>query len=303
MKNKIEITWEVLFRDLAAFKVSSVYPVYVYGVPKGGMIITGFLSSLYPNIKQTSHPEQASVIIDDIEDSGKTRSYYKSRFPNIPFHSLYKSADYPNSWLVFPWEKDHPGGASVDTIEDNIVRILQYIGENPSRDGLIKTPRRVIQSFTELYAGYGKDPETVFTTFENDGDYDSMVLLKDIELHSTCEHHMLPFYGRAHVAYIPGDGTGITEKKIIGISKLARLVDIFSKRLQVQERICEQVTSAIMQYLKPKGAACVIEAVHMCMCSRGVGKQHSSMVTSSVKGVFRSDLAVREEFINLIRKS
>lgn len=183
---------------------------------------------------------------------------------------------------------------NIEGPEENIRRLLEFIGEDPDRDGLKETPERVIKSYKELYSGYGKDPEHILKTFEDEG-YSSMVLLKDIEMYSMCEHHMLPFYGKAHVAYIPAHG------KIVGISKLARLVDIYARRLQVQERICEQVTDALMDILSPKGAACVIEAVHMCTCMRGVGKQNSVMSTSSLKGVFLKDNAVRQEFMNLIK--
>lgn len=263
----------------------------MYGVPTGGMILAGFLKKL--TVVHT--PELADIILDDIEDSRRTRLFYLDKYPTARFVALItKGVDFgTDEWLTLPWEREHPAGPR--TIEDNITRLLQYIGEDPARDGLKDTPRRVIKSYSELYGGYGKDPKDIFTVFENDG-YNSMVILKDIELHSTCEHHMLPFYGKAHVAYIPNDG------KIVGISKLARLVDIFAKRLQVQERIGEQVTKALMEYLDPKGAACVIEAKHMCMCARGVGKQNSVMVTSSLKGEFMNDQAVREEFLNFIHR-
>jgi GTP cyclohydrolase IA len=177
--------------------------------------------------------------------------------------------------------------------EQTIYHLLKYIGEDPHRDGLKETPKRVVKSYSELFSGYKQKPKDIFTVFEHRGSQ-SMVLLRDIELYSMCEHHMLPFYGKAHIAYIPQNG------KVVGISKLARLLDIFSRRLQIQERICEQVTAALMEHLKPKGAACVIEAVHMCMCARGVNKQNSKMVTSSLKGAFLDEIAVREEFMKLI---
>jgi len=175
-----------------------------------------------------------------------------------------------------------------------IKQILQYIGEDPDREGLKETPRRVVNTWEELYSGYGKDPKDILTTFDAKG-YDQIVLLKDIELYSMCEHHMLPFFGKAHVAYIPN-------KKIIGISKLARLVEIYARRLQIQERIGDQVTSALMKYLNPLGTACIIEATHMCMRMRGVAKQNSVMVTSSMKGVFMSKPEARQELMQLIKK-
>jgi len=175
-----------------------------------------------------------------------------------------------------------------------IIRLqLLRVGDDPSREGLLETPNRVIKSWNEIYSGYNKKPEDLLTVFEAGG-YNQMVILKDIELFSMCEHHMLPFFGKAHVAYIPGE-------KVIGISKLARLVDIYARRLQIQERIGEQVTDALMTFLKPKGAACIIEATHMCMRMRGVAKQHSTMITSSLKGVFLDDLATRQELISMIK--
>ena len=150
----------------------------------------------------------------------------------------------------------------------------------------------MVKSHKQLFAGYNQNPEDLFTVFEQE--YDQMVVLIDIELDSICEHHMLPFYGKAHVAYIPDKG------KVIGISKLARLVDLYARRLQIQERIGDQVTKALMDNLKPLGAACVIEASHMCMKMRGVQKQNSIMTTSSLTGVFKDDLAVRTEFLNFI---
>lgn len=175
-----------------------------------------------------------------------------------------------------------------------IVEILESIGEDPKREGLLKTPHRVVKSWQEIYGGYTQDPKSVFTTFDA-GSYDQIVLLKDAEIYSMCEHHMLPFFGKVHVAYIPND-------KVIGISKLARLVDIYARRLQIQERIGQQVTDALMAYLKPKGAACIIEATHMCMRMRGVAKQNSTMVTSSLTGVFYDKQEAREELMQLIRR-
>lgn len=171
---------------------------------------------------------------------------------------------------------------------------LQFVGENPNREGLLNTPIRVVKMWDEIYSGYKKDPKDILTVFDSDG-YDQIVLLKDFEFYSMCEHHMLPFYGKAHVAYIPNG-------KVIGISKLARLVDIFSKRLQIQERLTQQVTNALMEHLQPLGAVCVLEATHMCMRMRGVAKQNSMMVTSSMTGVFLENQAAREEVMQLIRR-
>lgn len=165
--------------------------------------------------------------------------------------------------------------------------------EHGTRQGTADTPKRVVKMWDEIYAGYDQDPANIFTSFDSDG-YDQIVLLKDFEMYSMCEHHMLPFFGKAHVAYLP-------DQKVIGISKLARLVDIYAKRLQIQERIGEQVTDALMEHLQPLGAVCIIEATHMCMRMRGVEKQNSVMVTSSVRGIFREDPAVKQELMQLIK--
>jgi GTP cyclohydrolase IA len=181
---------------------------------------------------------------------------------------------------VLPYEQASP-----------IVDILKMIGEDPTRDGLRETPARVEKSWKHLFAGYKKNPADVLKEFESS--YDEMVVLKNIEMYSVCEHHMQPFFGHAHVAYLPNE-------KVVGISKLARVLEIYSRRLQIQERICQQVTDALMEHLNPKGAACVIEAKHFCMMCRGVEKQNSTMMTSSLKGAFREP-AVRAEFFSLIK--
>jgi len=181
----------------------------------------------------------------------------------------------------------------MNSMKAHITEQLRYIGEDPTREGLVETPNRIVRSWKELYCGYDQDPKELLTTFDSDG-YDQIVLLKDIELYSMCEHHMLPFYGKAHVAYIP-------DKKVIGISKLARLVDMFARRLQIQERLGEQVTSTLMEMSQPQGAACIIEACHMCMRMRGVAKQQSTMVTSSLKGVFLTKGEARQELMGLIK--
>jgi GTP cyclohydrolase I len=190
-------------------------------------------------------------------------------------------------------------GIMTETEKEHIIyRLLQAIGENPDRPGLLETPNRVVRSWDELYIGYKQDPIDVFKTFEEDG-YNELVWMKNIEFFSMCEHHMLPFFGKAHVAYIAND------KQVIGASKLARLVDIFARRLTTQERIARQVTESLMQYLKPVGAACIVEAVHLCMRCRGVGKQNSVMGTSCLRGVFLEDSdagrAARAELIGLLK--
>ena len=187
-----------------------------------------------------------------------------------------------------------PAAREVDIprIERAVREILIAIGEDPDREGLVKTPNRVARSYTELMAGLRDNPrrhlKTVFTER-----YDEIVLLRDIQFHSLCEHHLLPFTGRAHVAYLP-DG------KVVGLSKLARLVEGYARRPQVQERLTTQIADALMEELSPNGAACVIEAVHTCMTIRGAQKHGSTMVTSAMRGIFKDNASSRAEVLSLM---
>ena len=176
---------------------------------------------------------------------------------------------------------------------DSIKVLLKEIGENPQREGLIKTPERVAKSLDFLTNGYDKDPSEILNSAMFEEEYSQMVLVKDIELYSLCEHHMLPFFGKAHIAYIPNG-------HIVGLSKLPRVVDAFSRRLQVQERLTNQIRDCIEETLKPKGVAIVIEAKHLCMQMRGVQKQNSVTTTSAFSGVFMESEKTRAEFMNLI---
>jgi GTP cyclohydrolase IA len=180
--------------------------------------------------------------------------------------------------------------------EELIRDLLTSVGEDPERQGLLDTPKRVRKSLAFLTQGYDLDPRESLGTAIFDEDYDEMVLVKDIELYSLCEHHMLPFFGKAHVAYIP-DG------KIVGLSKLPRLVDVFSRRLQVQERLTTQIAETLWDLLQPRGVGVVIEASHLCMMMRGVQKQNSQTVTSCLLGSFKEDQQTRAEFLNLVRRA
>ena len=176
--------------------------------------------------------------------------------------------------------------------EELVLRELELLGEDPNREGLRRTPQRVANSLTWLTRGYDMDIRDVVGSAVFSDTHSSMVMVRDIELYSLCEHHMLPFFGRAHIAYIP-DG------KIVGLSKLPRIVEMFARRLQVQERLTEQVAQAVQDVLEPKGVGVVIEAMHLCMMMRGVQKQNSQTVTSAVRGIFRNDARTREEFLSL----
>lgn len=183
---------------------------------------------------------------------------------------------------------------SSTTSEDLIRDLLSAVGEQPDREGLRDTPQRVRKSLGFLTDGYGRSPREVLGTAIFEEEYDEMVLVKDIELYSLCEHHMLPFFGKAHIAYVPNG-------RIVGLSKLPRLVDLFSRRLQVQERLTTQIAEALWDLLEPRGVGVVIEASHLCMMMRGVQKQNSQTVTSCLLGCFKDSHQTRSEFLDLVR--
>ncbi|MGK9367589.1 GTP cyclohydrolase I FolE [Melioribacter sp. Ez-97] len=178
-------------------------------------------------------------------------------------------------------------------VENAVLTILNEIGEDPSREGLKRTPHRVAKAYEFLTQGYNKKIEDILNGAIFEEKYDEMVIVKDIDFYSMCEHHMLPFYGKVHIAYIPNG-------KIVGLSKLPRIVDAYARRLQVQERMTQQIADTIEEYLSPAGVAVVIEAYHMCMMMRGVEKQNSITTTSAMHGVFSEDTRTRSEFLNLI---
>jgi GTP cyclohydrolase I len=181
-------------------------------------------------------------------------------------------------------------------IEDHYRDILSFVGEDPNREGLLQTPHRVAEAMKSLTSGYTQDIKTLLNGAIFHEDYDDMVVVKDIEFYSLCEHHLLPFFGKVHVAYIPNG-------QIVGLSKIPRLVDMFARRLQVQERLTTEIAEALEQALHPRGVAVVIEATHLCMRMRGVQKQESSMITSHVMGAFRTDKATRQEFMALVKNN
>ena len=179
-------------------------------------------------------------------------------------------------------------------LADNIKSVLSEIGENPDREGLLKTPGRVAKSMDFLTNGYKQNPAEILKSAMFAEEYSQMVLVKDIEIYSLCEHHILPFFGKAHIAYIPNG-------HIVGLSKIPKIADIFARRLQVQERLTDQIKDCLQDVLNPKGVAVVIEAQHLCMQMRGVQKQHSSTTTSAFSGIFLKDEKTRSEFMNLIK--
>lgn len=265
-------------------------PLKVYAVPTAGIAARLALFALDDVQAFVVEDDwtKADVIVDDLIDTGKTME----RFGDHYFEALIdkRSWEHGDDWVVWPWEGNGSAG-----IEDHIVRLLQYIGENPERGGLAETPKRVAKAWKEWCAGYDQKPEDVLKTFDDGAEgVDEMVVVKDIPFYTHCEHHMAPFFGTATIAYLPNG-------KIVGLSKLSRLLDIYAKRLQVQERLGCQVADAIMEHLEALGCGVVITARHLCMESRGIKKQGSETVTSALRGIFKTDPAVRAEFLALAR--
>ncbi|URQ64821.1 GTP cyclohydrolase I FolE [SAR86 cluster bacterium] len=183
---------------------------------------------------------------------------------------------------------------SEEQVLEAVKTLIEWAGDDPTREGLVETPKRVLKAYNEFFSGYEMDPEDILEkTFEEVEGYDEMVIVKDIRVESHCEHHMVPIIGKAHIGYIP-------DKRVVGISKLARLVDVYAKRLQTQETMTAQIGQSIEKVLKPRGVAVIVDAAHQCMTTRGVHKMNSSTVTSCMKGIFRDKETTRSEFLNLV---
>jgi GTP cyclohydrolase I len=265
-----------------------------YAIPRGGIPVAYLLlSRLSDHFELVMTPEEADFFVDDLIDSGATLSQYATKYQGKPFFALVDKRLEENSpWVVFPWEVGEEGAGPAE----NVTRLLQFIGEDVKRGGLIETPQRVIQAWQQWTAGYAQDPMEVMKVFEDGGErYDEMVVVRDIPFYSHCEHHLTPFFGTATIGYVPNG-------KIVGLSKLSRLLDIFAKRLQVQERLTTQVADTLTKALKTKGTGVVIHARHLCMESRGICKQGHETVTSSLSGVMRKDPSTRAEFMALCGK-
>lgn len=259
----------------------------LYGVPRGGVPVALYIHAK-TGWKIVPHPILANVIVDDLIDSGRTRQKYS--YAGKIFVALIDKHVDKYGWVVFPWEN-----TEVLSAEDIPLRFLQFIGEDVTRQGLEDTPKRVVRSWNTLYGGYKMDAKKIMTAVFQEGGYDQMILCKNIDFYSTCEHHILPFFGTVHIAYIPS-----TPGKVVGISKLARLVEMFARRLQVQERMTQQIADCIKEVLSPKGVGVSVEAQHFCMTARGVQKINSRMVTTALHGVFLEG-QVRTEFFDAIK--
>jgi GTP cyclohydrolase I len=274
------------------FKDSKPHPCgnTVYGVPRGGIPVAYMLAQL--GFCVTDDPHEAALIVDDLIDSGATARRYQGRYPQAMFAALYTKQP-GDGWVTFPWERGEEGKG--DGGEDIVLRLLKYVGEDPEREGLLETPARVLKAWRHWCSGYGVDPASVLKTFEDGAEgVDEMVVVRDIPFYSHCEHHLAPIFGTATIAYIP-------DRRIVGLSKLSRLLDVFARRLQVQERLTNQVADALMEGLAPQGVGVLIRARHLCMESRGICKQGHETVTSAMRGALFSKPEARAEFLALAR--
>lgn len=265
-------------------------PLTVYPVPRGGVPAVLALFGTDLKVKLVTDPAEACFIFDDLIDTGATMS--QAAFIGKPFFALLDKRTWAHGddWVVWPW-----GGDAVGGFEDNVRRLLQFVGEDPTRGGLLETPARVAKAWEFWCSGYDRNPADVLKTFEDGAEgCDEMVFVRNIPFYTHCEHHMAPFFGTATIAYLP-------DKRIVGLSKLSRVLDIFARRLQVQERLTSQVADALMEHLKPLGAGVVTTARHLCMESRGVCKQGHDTRTSALRGLFKTDRDVRSEFLALSR--
>jgi len=259
----------------------------VYPIPRGGVPATLALLGTPLSLMIVDDPAQADFIMDDLIDTGATAKRF-AQYGKPVFALLDKrSWDSGNDWVVWPWEGDAKSG-----ITDHITRLIQYVGDDPTRGGLEETPHRVAEAWKFWCKGYDEKPEDILKVFEDGAEgVNEMVLVKDIPFYTHCEHHMAPFFGTATVGYIPNG-------KIVGLSKINRLVDCYARRLQVQERLTGQIADAIMEHLKPLGVGVIVKARHLCMESRGVCQQGHHTVTSSLRGVLFEGLP-RQEFLQL----
>ena len=286
----MKFTWDEIDRIID--DIGSKAPIQgarIYGVPRGGAIVAGLLRTKFPSFKYgmqgvqvVTSPEAADVIVDDIIDSGRTQSAF-AKYTDKPFIALVTKNG--SEWVEFPWERPGNGDG-----EETVLRLLQFLGLDATTPGLRDTPARVIRMYQELLTQL---PVT-FTTFPSDG-YDEMIVESNIEFFSLCEHHMVPFFGTADVGYIP-------DQKIVGLSKLARVVEYYARGLQVQERLTQQIADRLEKELQPKGVGVVIRARHLCQEMRGIKKRDIMTTTSSLKGLMFNDHKARQEFLSLAHR-
>jgi len=294
MPEKMFVTSEIIRKAAKHFADSYLNRNSVlYGVPRGGIPCALAAASCCGCKAADRLTYDVTHIIDDIWDSGATERRYKALAPSVPFTALFDKRNDPWSgrWLVMPWELDE--NTNDTSAHDAVTRLLQHIGEDPNRDGLKDTPARVISAWSEWASGYGKDPKAILKTFEEPR-ADEMIVVHNIPIVSKCEHHLSDIIGSAHVGYVP-------DKRIIGLSKIPRLVDVFARRLQVQERLTYQIADALMEGLRPLGVGVLIRASHGCMSTRGIHIHGSTTTTSAMRGVLLDKPEARAEFLALCR--
>jgi GTP cyclohydrolase I len=289
---KITLNIEDVVTAAGALRTCISSAAILWGVPRGGipaaLAVAGAIGCrLTANIAEATH------IIDDIYDSGSTAARYNAAYPGMPFLAVFDKRRDPwrGRWLVMPWEVSDAGHDT--SAHDAVVRLLQHIGEDPTREGLKDTPDRVIKAWKEWAQGYNQDPAAILKTFE-DGATDEMVIVHNVPVISRCEHHLADIIGHAHVGYIPNG-------RIVGLSKLARLVDVFARRLQVQERLTGQIADALQNHLQPLGVGILVRAAHHCMSTRGVRVHGSVTTTSAMRGALMEKPEARAEFLTLCR--
>lgn len=282
-----------IFNENQHYTIAKGKKISVYGVPRGGIPAAYAVLLNHKDVLEIADtPEDADVFVDDLLDSGATMKKYNDLYPGKHFYYLFnkQERDYAGQWLVFPWEGSVEGSA-----KDFTIRLLQFVGEDVERGGLKETPARVAKAWQHWTSGYGKKPEDILKVFEDGGEtYDEMVTVKNIPVFSHCEHHLAAIFGTATVSYIPNG-------HIVGLSKINRLVDMFARRLQVQERLTDQIGKALWENLKPKGVGVSIKARHFCIESRGVQHSNSETVTTSLFGVMKDKPEARAEFLRLCK--
>lgn len=297
MSAQLHLTWADVSAAVADTLAYRAPPgaTSIYGVPRGGVPVALMVAAL-TGLRLADEPTAGTWVVDDLVDSGATLGRYDAtwpvdalyRKPHSPPH-LAPNARELDGWLVFPWETPAEAAGPADAV----VRLLEHVGEDPNREGLVDTPGRVLRALEEMCEGYAVDPALLLdTTF--DEPYDEMVVVRGVAFTSLCEHHMLPFSGTCTLGYLP---TG----RVVGLSKLARLVECYARRLQVQERMTSQIAQALMDHLAPLGVGVVVQAVHSCMACRGVRKR-GTMVTSAMLGALRDVPEARAEFLALAQQ-
>jgi len=274
-----------------------VHHLKVHGIPRGGIPIAYLVAAHFNTTKQFSvtvvdKPEDADIFVDDVYDTGGTARRYSQQYDKPVYWAFDKKMDefVKGKWIVFPWE-NNDGNAPGDDI---VTRMLQRIGEDPKREGLLDTPKRVMGAWATWFGGYDKEPSDVLKVFEDGAEgVDEMVLETDIPVYSHCEHHLAPIFGVAHVGYIPNG-------RVVGLSKLVRVVDVFARRLQIQERLTNDIATALDTNLKALGVGVVLQCRHLCMESRGVQSSGVITTTSALRGALKDEPDARAEFLSLV---